>query len=122
MPKASEICYTFVGDKMYYTYILRCADNTLYTGIAADIQKRMNAHFSQSEKCAKYTRTHKAKKLESLWTSENRATASKLEYQIKQLTKKQKEKIILTKSLEVLKDKIQIENYQYSYIELNITN
>lgn len=49
------------GDFMYYTYILRCCDNTLYTGIALDIEKRMNEHFLQNEKCAKYTRTHKAK-------------------------------------------------------------
>lgn len=115
------LCYTLSGDKMYYTYILRCFDNTLYTGIATDINKRMSEHFSQNEKCAKYTRTHKAKKLEALWASENRATASKLEYHIKKLSKKQKEEIIKTKSLFVLKDIIPIENYIYSHIELKIT-
>ena len=51
----------------------------------------------------------KLKKLESLWISENRATASKLEYHIKHLTKKQKEEIISLKSLDVLKDKLPIE-------------
>ena len=109
MQKTMRICYNFTGDFMYYTYILRCCDNTLYTGIASDIEKRMNEHFLQNEKCAKYTRTHKAKKLESLWISENRATASKLEYHIKHLTKKQKEEIIALKSLDVLKDKVPIE-------------
>lgn len=103
---------------MYYTYILRCCDNTLYTGITSDISKRMTEHFSQNEKCAKYTRTHKAKKLESLWISENRATASKLEYHIKRLTKKQKEEIISSKSLSVLQNIITIENYIYSDAEL----
>lgn len=82
----------------------------------------MNEHFLQNEKCAKYTRTHKAKKLESLWISENRATASKLEYHIKHLTKKQKEEIISLKSLDVLKDKLPIENYNYSDIKLNSVN
>lgn len=114
------MCYTFVGDKMYYTYILRCSDNSLYTGITADINRRMSEHFSQNEKCAKYTRTHKAAKLESVWISENRATASKLEYHIKQLTKKQKENIISDKSLALLSKIIPIGNYKYSDIELNI--
>ena len=116
------MCYTFVGDKMYYTYILRCSDNSLYTGITADINRRMSEHFSQNEKCAKYTRTHKPAKLESVWISENRATASKLEYHIKQLTKKQKEEIIFLKSLDVLKDKLPIENYNYSDMKLNSVN
>ena len=38
----------------YYLYILRCGDNTLYTGIAADVDKRLAVH--QSGKGAKYTR------------------------------------------------------------------
>lgn len=122
MQKTMRICYNFTGDFMYYTYILRCCDNTLYTGIASDIEKRMNEHFLQNEKCAKYTRTHKAKKLESLWISENRATASKLEYHIKHLTKKQKEEIISLKSLDVLKDKLPIENYNYYDIKSNSVN
>lgn len=107
---------------MYYTYILRCCDNTLYTGITADINRRMSEHFLQNEKCAKYTRTHKAKKLESLWISENRATASKLEYYIKKLTKNQKEEIIANKNLDALKDILSIENYKYSDIKLNSVN
>lgn len=102
-----------MGDKMYYTYMLRCCDNSIYTGIASDIDKRMSEHFSQNEKCAKYTRTHKPKKLEALWLSDNRSTASKLEYHIKRLTKKQKEELIQTKSLSLLRDKIPVENYSY---------
>ena len=50
MQKTMRICYNFTGDFMYYTYILRCCDNTLYTGIASDIEKRMNEHFLQNEK------------------------------------------------------------------------
>ncbi|MBR6622362.1 MAG: GIY-YIG nuclease family protein [Ruminococcus sp.] len=79
---------------MYYVYILRCAGNTLYTGIAADIGRRMAEHFGQTEKCAKYTKSHKAEKLEALWQTENRSLASKLEYRIKQLTKAQKLRLI----------------------------
>lgn len=64
----------------------------------------MKEHFSKDEKCEKYTLTHSAEKLEAVWKSENRAFASKLEYHIKKLAKKQKEtlikKIILKKYLE----------------------
>lgn len=38
----------------YYLYILRCGDGTLYTGIAADVEKRLAVH--RSGKGAKYTR------------------------------------------------------------------
>lgn len=40
---------------MYYVYMLRCIDNTIYTGITVDVDRRMKEHFSKNEKCAKYT-------------------------------------------------------------------
>ena len=79
---------------MYYTYMIRCEDGSIYTGMAKDIEKRMNEHFSQNEKCAKYTKRHKALFLESAWLSESRASASKLEYHIKKLSKQNKEYLI----------------------------
>ncbi len=79
---------------MYYTYCLRCQDDSLYTGITTDLNRRMQEHFSASEKCAKYTMRHKPKKLEMAWQSENRMLASKLEFHIKTLTKSQKEELI----------------------------
>lgn len=97
---------------MYYTYILRCEDNSLYTGITTDLNRRLEEHKSQSEKSAKYTRTHKVIKMETAWTSENRVLASKLEYHIKRLTKKQKEELIITNDLEkVLGNKIEVNSY-----------
>jgi len=79
---------------MYYTYILRCINNSLYTGITTDLERRMQEHFAQDKKCAKYTLTYQAKKLEMAWESENRVQASKLEYHIKTLPKAQKEELI----------------------------
>lgn len=79
---------------MYYVYILRCSGNTLYTGITADIDRRMSEHFGQTEKCARYTKSHRAEKLEAYWETENRSLASKLEYRIKQLSKQQKLRLI----------------------------
>lgn len=79
---------------MYYIYMLRCEDNSVYTGITTDIERRMEEHFSKDKKCAKYTLRHSAKNLESLWQTENKSLASKLEYNIKTLKKEQKEELI----------------------------
>ena len=98
---------------MYYTYMLRCENDSIYTGITTDVERRMQEHFSRDKKCAKYTKCHKPKKLESVWESENKVLASKLEYRIKALTKKQKEELIKNKDLEkYLADKIECEKYK----------
>lgn len=79
---------------MYYVYIIKCEGNTLYTGITNDVDRRLDEHFGRTEKCAKFTRSHRAISLEALWSCENRSIASKLEYRIKQLTKAQKLELI----------------------------
>lgn len=99
---------------MYYIYMLRCKDNTIYTGITVDIKRRMKEHFSKNEKCAKYTYTHNAKKLEAVWQTENKSLASKLEYAIKKLTKAKKEELIKNKKIEDIfsdNEKIDITKY-----------
>ena len=83
---------------MYYIYIIKCEGDLLYTGITTDVKRRMSEHFGRTEKCAKYTRSHKAVSLEALWSCENRSLASKLEYRIKQLSKAQKLKLIADNS------------------------
>lgn len=100
---------------MYYTYMLRCQDNSIYTGIATDLKRRMQEHFSGGDKCAKYTLRHKPKKLELAWKSENRVLASKLEFHIKKsLTKEQKEALIKNpEKLKVfLNEKVDSEWYE----------
>ena len=100
---------------MYYTYMLRCTDNSIYTGITSNLERRMEEHFTKNEKCAKYTATHQAKKLEATWESENRVLASKLEYHIKKsLTKKEKEALINDSELleKFLGTKIEVQNYK----------
>ncbi len=96
---------------MYYTYMLRCEDNSIYTGITTDLERRMKEHFGKDNKCAKYTRHHTAKKLECAWQSENRKLASKLEYAIKHISKEEKEVIIVTKKLDGIR-KIEKQNYK----------
>ena len=79
---------------MYYTYMLRCSDNSIYTGMTNNLENRINEHLSKSKKGAKYTKSHNAIKLEAAWKSNNKSLACKLEYQIKNLTKQQKENLI----------------------------
>lgn len=73
----------------YFVYILKCADESLYTGIATDIQRRIDEH-NNSDKGAKYTRARRPVNL--LYSEEfpNRSEAQKREYFLKQLTKSQK--------------------------------
>lgn len=100
---------------MYYTYMLRCEDNSIYTGITSNVERRMEEHFSKDKKCAKYTATHQAKKLESVWESENRVLASKLEFHIKKnLSKQEKECLIKDNNLleKFLGEKIEAQNYK----------
>lgn len=99
---------------MYYTYMVRCKDNSIYTGITTDLKRRFSEHQAKNEKCAKYTMNHTVLKLEAAWESETRSTASKLEYNLKKLTKAQKESIIKgTADISiVLVDKINSDEYK----------
>lgn len=97
---------------MYYTYMLKCIDDSIYTGITKDIQRRMEEHFTKNKKCAKYTMNHSAKELVAVWSSNNRVLASKLEFHIKSLTKNQKQLLIDNNDLSILKDKIDINEYK----------
>ena len=82
-------------DKMYYVYMLRCADGSLYTGVTTDVARRFREHKSGGRKAAKYTRVKKAESLEAVWSCSSRSSAQKLEYAVKQLDKAKKEAFIL---------------------------
>lgn len=98
---------------MYYTYMLRCENNSIYTGITTDVKRRMEEHFRTDPKCAKYTKSHKPQKLECVWESENKVLASKLEYRIKGLTKVQKEDLIKNHILDkYFTEKLECEKYK----------
>lgn len=101
---------------MYYTYILRCSDNSLYTGMTNDLNKRMKEHFSKSKNGAKYTKSHDAISLEIAWKSKDKSLACKLEYQIKNLTKQQKENLISGEKLVTyLRGKIDCRRYRICF-------
>ena len=74
--------------QIWYVYILRCADGTLYTGMTDDMERRVKAHNEGTG--AKYTRGRGPVVLLYHEKCESRSAALKREYAIKQLTRKQK--------------------------------
>ena len=79
---------------MYYIYMVRCADDSIYTGIAADLSRRLRQHVEKAPAAAKYTRSRCVTALECAWTAEDRSAASRLESGIKRLTREKKLQLI----------------------------
>jgi len=77
---------------MNYTYILECADKTLYTGWTNDIDRRLKAH--NDGKASKYTRTRLPVKLVYFESFELENDARKKEVAIKKLSRTEKLKLI----------------------------
>ncbi len=69
-------------------------DNSLYTGITTDVIRRFAEHTQKNKLGAKYTRSRKPVTIEAVWQCDNRADASKLEYNFKKLSKAVKEQIL----------------------------
>lgn len=77
---------------MNYTYIVECSDGTLYTGWTNDLEKRIKMH--NSGKGAKYTKTRLPVVLKYFEEFQTKEEAMSREYKIKQLTRKEKQKLI----------------------------
>ena len=77
----------------YFVYILECSDDTLYTGIATDVARRLIEH-NTSVKGAKYTRVRRPVSLVYEEECEDRSSACKREYAIKQLKREEKLRLI----------------------------
>ena len=78
---------------MNYTYMVQCADGSLYTGWTNCLSKRLKAH-NESKSGAKYTRTKRPVKLVDYEGYETKEEAMGREYAIKQLTRKEKLQLI----------------------------
>ncbi|UPT76732.1 GIY-YIG nuclease family protein [Sulfurovum sp. XGS-02] len=79
---------------MYYVYIVKCADETLYTGIAKELERRIDEH-NGSDKGAKYTRVRRPVTLVYSEEYRDRSSASKREYEIKKkMSRAEKLKLI----------------------------
>ena len=79
-------------ETQWYLYILRCKDNTLYTGITTDVEKRLEAH--RSGKGAKYTRGRAPLELVYRESCGSHSDALKREAEIKKLSRQAKEQLI----------------------------
>lgn len=78
---------------MFYVYIVRCNDNTLYTGWTVDLQRRVKEH-NEGKRGAKYTRARRPVELVYYESFNTKVEAQKREYAIKQLRKFQKINLI----------------------------
>ncbi len=83
---------------MYYVYILRCSDGSLYTGITSDPRRRFAEHMS-GNRGAKYTRMRRPEAPVALWEAGTHADAARLEWQIKRLRRAQK--LVLLENLDM---------------------
>jgi putative endonuclease len=88
-------------------YILRCADGTLYTGIAADVARRIDEH-ARGSRGAKFLRGKGPLELVFEEAAGDRAAASRLEYRVKRLTRAEKLELIAGKRQlqELLEDQV----------------
>ena len=82
---------------MNYTYILRCGDGSLYTGWTNDLEKRVRTH--QAGRGGKYTRSRLPVELAYYEEFGTKEEAMHREWEIKQLTRTEKEKLIETSDL-----------------------
>ncbi len=85
----------------YTLYILRCSDTTLYTGITADLERRLNEH-NNSDKGAKYTRSRRPTTLVYSEILETKSAALKREIAVKKMTRAQKEGLLLNSPCNML--------------------
>lgn len=73
---------------MWFVYLVKCSDGTLYCGITNDLDKRIKKH--NDGKGAKYTKTRRPVSLLKYFERPSKSEALKLEYKIKQLSRQEK--------------------------------
>ncbi|TDJ33467.1 MAG: GIY-YIG nuclease family protein [Gammaproteobacteria bacterium] len=77
---------------MWYVYILECADHTFYTGITTNLDERLREHNEGNG--ARYTRGRRPLRLVYSEDARDRSEAQSHEYRIKQLSRKEKSRLI----------------------------
>jgi len=78
---------------MFFVYMVLCSDKTLYTGYTKDLDKRIKEH-NEGKRGSKYTKSRRPVKLIYKEKYLDKSSAMKREYQIKQLSKKEKLKLL----------------------------
>ena len=82
-----------MSDKIYFVYIVECADGSYYTGYTTDINRRLNEH-NYSTRSAKYTRSRRPVKLVYSEEYSTLSDALRREYVIKKFSREKKKKLI----------------------------
>lgn len=77
----------------WYVYIVRCNDDTFYTGVARDLARRIQQH-NQGNAGARYTRARRPVELVYQETAADRSTAQQREYRIRKLNAAEKRRLI----------------------------
>ena len=77
---------------MWYVYLLKCIDNTLYCGATNNLDKRIDTH--NAGKGAKYTKGRLPVVLLKAWEFNTKNEALKFEYKVKQLSRQEKLNLI----------------------------
>ena len=77
----------------WFVYMVRCADNSFYTGVTTCIERRISEH-NTSNKGARYTKARRPVELVYSETADSKSQAFKREYAIKQLTRTEKSHLI----------------------------
>ncbi|WP_104002636.1 GIY-YIG nuclease family protein [Marinobacterium lutimaris] len=80
--------------QQWYVYILRCADDTFYTGVTTDLKRRVREHNECNRLGARYTRVRRPVQLVWSESQADRSVALKREYAIKQLRRPAKLRLI----------------------------
>ncbi len=73
----------------WYLYVVACSDESLYTGITTDVERRVEEH-NQSNEGARYTRSRRPVRLVASWSCDSHSEAARLEYAFKALRRDQK--------------------------------
>ncbi|MEI6235966.1 MAG: GIY-YIG nuclease family protein [Planctomycetota bacterium] len=85
---------------VWFVYLARCADGTLYCGVTTDLKRRFSEH-NGSPKGARYTRSRRPVVLAWHQKKLTRSAALKREYAVKQLSRGEKEKLVDSRCLPI---------------------
>ncbi|MGC4067628.1 MAG: GIY-YIG nuclease family protein [Polyangiaceae bacterium] len=94
-------------ESRWFLYVLRCADDTLYTGIARDVSKRVTMH--ESGKGAKYTRGRGPFSVLATRRCSSHSAALRLERAVKRLSRAEKEFLVQGRRLAAFARRIEAE-------------
>lgn len=82
-----------MAEKTWVVYLLKCRDNSLYCGVTNDLSRRLRQHNGEIKGGAKYTQARRPCELVYQEGCEDKSSAMKREYDLKQLSRIQKERL-----------------------------